>query len=623
MGSPLLWALLAAAPLMGQADARPAARIPLLVVLQDTGETREGLPVLEERPDAATYLAVLTRGFSGRMLRLFRYEQQWLAAADGRPVEPAYLLLSSQQGGFPRFGFWLGTERKADAGYVDLHRQQRLTGRFGAMDQIFPHELTHVIVRQLAGDPPSGGANQVHAVGVRTDPRLAFDEGFAEHVQILAVDDPGAAPETAALASDQRKLVQAEMAYETYRRALTARWSPLPPARVGFLFWFPQTEQVSRYHLVKENRFARQPVIPARLLERDDPYAAYLIDNTVPGGPDDPFRPTSRLLSTEGVVASLFWRWATSEALQSSYREPEFYEPFGVVAESVDPFDNVYLKLFAVLAGGRAHDTQTVIREYVAAFPDEAAVVDRLVRAVGLDLLAAPVPEIWMQNDLFRTGTSLFDQYRGLPRAHTFDLNAAAIVDLMSVDGVRRPLAEAILAAAPFASLSELDRVPGVTSELRQRFDAMARAAERAAAGSAEDSVAELGIAGLLTPLGYRVAPWLLLSVLASAWLYARMRTVSRARALANGFSAASIGLLATWVFTAALDVRGEGLVGGLAAILLASPAATPFLPLWLFGLPGAAWQLAWQRSTGSAARVLAAWATACLPAYLLTRSWF
>ena len=151
----------------------------LLVVLADTGRIRDGYPVLKHHPDEATIREVLTRGFSGKILKLYRLEQTYLERSAGIKPEPAYLLFSNHQGGFPRFGFYLENEDKRHAGYVDLYRTKTLTGRFGSDDQIFPHELRHVIVRQLAGDPPQGGSNQIHAIGVQTDPHNAWSEGFA------------------------------------------------------------------------------------------------------------------------------------------------------------------------------------------------------------------------------------------------------------------------------------------------------------------------------------------------------------------------------------------------------------------------------------------------------------
>src|SRR5512133_1737451 len=119
---------------------------PLLRVLRDTGTTRDGQPVYEAHPDGARYVAALTRGFSGRLLRLYALEQHYLQATRGIEPEPAYLLLSTHMGGFPRFGFFLGTRDKRTAGYVDLTAAREIGGRFGSMDQIFPHELGHVIV---------------------------------------------------------------------------------------------------------------------------------------------------------------------------------------------------------------------------------------------------------------------------------------------------------------------------------------------------------------------------------------------------------------------------------------------------------------------------------------------
>ena len=168
--------VLVAAGVLSAAATKVSAQSPeLVVVLADTGRTcQSGLPVLTRHPQAEHYRPVLTTGMSGRLVRAYRLEQQWLAARDGRVIEPAYLLLSSNQGGFPRTGFCLDGEPKPQAGFVDLPASQRPSGAFGAIDQIFPHEQLHVILHQLAGEAPDGGANQVHAIGVRTDPERGW-----------------------------------------------------------------------------------------------------------------------------------------------------------------------------------------------------------------------------------------------------------------------------------------------------------------------------------------------------------------------------------------------------------------------------------------------------------------
>ncbi len=585
----------------GPAAAAPAA--PLLVVLAETGQERDGLPVYTRHPDAARYEAVLTRGLAGRMLRIYRWEQTFLAARDGLAVGPAYLLMSGNQGGFPRFGFWLDGERKARAGYVDLYRDSNLTGRYGAVDQIFPHELAHVIVRQLAGPAPDGPANQVHAIAVRTDRLTAFNEGFAESFQILAIDDPGAAPETRALAGDTTVLATFGTRLAAYRRALEARWSIAPRALMVFPFWYSQGEQSSRYHDVKANRYARRPEIPERLLARSDRHAAYLLENVLPGAPDDPPKPPARLLASEGAVASLFWRWAADDEIERRYREPAFYARFGVTPGEVPPLENAELKIFAAVAAGAAHDTASLVRAYVAAFPDEAPLVARVLRDRGFGWPLEPPPEIWLANNGFRTGTSLFDQFRAMPRRHTFDLNAASLVDLLTVEGMTRAAAEAILDHAPYASLDGLGGVPEVSPALRARFTAMASAMRSTDTDAMEHS---LSLMAVMKPYLYRAIAWLIVCALLGATLYRAARRIWWPRLALNGLGVALVGLAAAWLLMPQAWV-----------------AWAPWAPLALFGLPGAVWRLARTRSGQEAGRVLAAWALACLPVWLVVTPLF
>jgi len=589
---------------------------PLLVVLAPTGETREGLPVYARHPDAEAHEAVLQAGFSGRLLRVFRLEQQFLRLRDGRAVEPAYLLLSTNQGGFPRFGFWLDDERKDDVGYVDLHESSTLSGRFGAMDQIFPHELAHVIVRQLADSPPpgTGGANQVHAIGVRTDRVTAFSEGFAEAVQVLAVDDPDARPDTRALAADPMPPVRAAGRFAEYRRALEARWALAPPARLAFVFWFGKAEQAQRYHGVKANVFARETPIPARLLDRSDPYKAYLIENTLPGDPGAPVKSTPRLLSTEGVVAALFSDWLADAALQRPATSPGLFERFGVTGDGLTSEDHAWIKLMVVLADARPHDAASLIRGYVRTFPDERDAVARVAQGAGLTWPLPEAAEIWLANDALITGTTLYDQYRALPRVHTFDLNAASLVDLRSVDGVSPDLARAVMGGAPYGSVDELERVSGMTPRLLERFRRMAVEMTAVREANARGDIESIELMRIFRPVFVRAAAWILLASVVAAWLYRRVRETSRWRAAVNGFAAATIGLMGAWVLGAALETaQGPAVV---TFVLV-------FVPLVVCGLPGACWQLVRHRTPREAARVVGAWAAACVPALLVTQPLF
>lgn len=562
-------------------------------------------------PAAAARANVLERGFSGRLLRLYRLAQQFLSQRDGTSVEPAYLLLSTTQGGFPRFGFWLDDTRKDNVGYVDLHERLPLSGRFGAVDQIFPHELMHIIVRQLAGPPPAeaNNANQVHAIGVRTDRVTAFNEGLAEHVQVLAVDDPDAQPATVELAANRGLAAVADKRLGQYRRALEAHWSLAPPARIAFALWFSQTEQALRYHAVKANRFAHEPPIDARLLHGDNLHAAYLLENVLPGPEAGPVKSTPRLLATEGVIASLFSRWVTDPAMQQVAPSAELYTAFGIRAENVRPIDHAFLKLFWVLAKVRPHDAAEFIRGYITTFPAESDAVALLARQVSLSWPLGDDPEIWLANDTFLTGTTLFDQYRALPRPHTFDLNGASLVDLLTIHDVSIELAGAIQRGAPYTAVADLARVPGVTGPILERIRAMAAAMTAVRTARSHEDIESVNLVRLFRPVIVRAGVWMVVCAIAAAWLYGRVRPLPAWRLATNGVAASLLSLGPAWILGTTLQFGDTA----------PAPVILVFVPVVGLGLPGAVWHAVRHRSAAAAALVILAWALTCLPAWLVT----
>lgn len=570
-----------------------------LVILRDTGQERDGLPRLEIEPDSAAAAGMLSRGFSGRLLRLYRWEQEYLHRVSGSAPEPAYLLLSRQQGGFPRFGFYLGEQDKRTAGYVNLHRSGALNGRFGSMDQIFPHELAHIIVRQLAGEKPRGNSSQMHAIGICTDPYEAFSEGFAEHFQIMAIDDPEADPATKALATDDDLRKTAERQAVWYRDELKGSYSPFGPLRMGFLFWFGGTEQVWRYFSVKQNAFAHENEVPPAMMAAKDPYLAYLLQNVTPGEEQAPPKSAARMLSTEGVVSALFYRWATNHDMQQSYRGEEFYAQFGITRGQVSPLENCYLKIFHMLFIKKPADTAAFIDGYKSVFPDESRFVDVVTHDVFLGRQLSATPAIWLANRDFHTGSSLYDQFRSLPRSYTFDLNAASSIDLMGVPGMTPGLAKAILDHAPFSSLNDMARVPGMSPAIMEKFDAMSKEMVRLAAESGEDEEG-LSLGTILWSYIWRALIVLVIATTGGALLYRRVMAKRWLRCVINGVGASLLVLFLAWITT-----------GATVRIAFAGP-------MMVFGVPAALIHLARYRRMAPALGVLLAWAGATIPAILL-----
>lgn len=539
----------------------------LLIVLADSGKTQGAFPVFLRHPHPRPYLDALQRGYSGRLLLVYRAALR----AAGRPVEPAYLCITRHQGGFPRRGFVLDGVSKPESLYVDLVGGMDLHGRFGAMDQIFPHELFHHIAALLCGEPKPGGSNQTHAIGVRTDPVTAFNEGIAEHCQILAIDDPDAHPFTKRLGSDGALRQRAFAQMEAYGRELSA---PLPLCwrwRTTFPFWFGQAEQALRYWAVKDNLYSRESFVTDRLAARSDRYAAYLAENVLPGDAASPRKALPRLVATESVVAHYAWRVST------------FWD-----------LDTYHGKMLEVL---RQRKPQT-LREFSAAwrqvFPEDAGRLDSLER----EALGAPLPahstEIWLANRDLTTGTTLFDQFRALPRTHTFDLNGATRNELMAVAGMDPALADNILRALPVGSLERLRDVRGMTAPVYARFQAMQAEAGKA---SADENLGNL-LRPILLSLGRRfLLVWAVVAA-AAALLYRLVRPVAWWHAALNGAVSMVLVLAPCWVL-------------GLPWFVTACASIA------LLAVPAAVWSIVRPGKQGDWRLVLLAWAATTLPAAL------
>lgn len=575
---------------------------PLLVVLTESGRTRDNVPVLLPHPDAPSIAAKLDTGITRELASVWHMLQTRRNRERGVPIEPAYVLLSGQQGGFPRYGFYLGDVKKAGTPYVDVFRGWELSGRLGAIDQIFPHELAHAIIHELGVEPPPGlRANQVHAVAVRTDRFTAFNEGFAEHIQLMAVEHPGALPETRALPSayGEEDLAQS---LDAYRREMSARFAPATRMRMTFPLWYSNAERNLRYAGVKRNAFAHEVTLAEHLLERGGRARGYLLENTLPGDPAAPRKPLARLLATEGVVSSFFYGWASDGELQQRLRDDAFYAQYGVARDALTPLQNVYLKIFHVLAERKPQSALDLARAYAETFPDEGPLVDaHVLRTFGTHMPDDLPPELWLAGS-FETGTTVFDQFRAAPRVHTFDLNAASILDLTTIEGVTPQMARAIAAASPFRTIDDVRGVAGVTPATVATMQAMAK---RVGEVEKELKEEELSISSILLPYLWRSLAVLITAAIAGALLYRIARRISQkpSSAWRTIVSGGGIGMLAVplaWLL-------GSGL---LAAGLL----------VLLFGVPAALWS---QRRDPAAIAILVARAASVVPAVILTTAWF
>jgi len=480
-------------------------------VVESTAPDGHSYPVFrlaDDSPLVRRVSQVLETSFAHQVILLDRYARNLLLSefvGQTQPqylTAPAYLLMSQEEGGFARHGFWL-EDAKAQrqlvlAGYVNLVVDQESVDD-GTLEEIFSHELGHQILGELVGKLPPGLSRNMHQSMTLTDDSTAFDEGYAEHFQPL-VRDATANP---------------------YLRELSkgATSTDLD------LLWISRVDRQLRTDGVKHNLFIHRKALPAATLDPGaDRYRLYLDNETSTAFLNDELRNGQQMMASEGVIATIFYRIVNDPALRDHYQEAAFYRPFLATAvapdplnKAISPYDNVNLKLLIAMrhaakaiASGVA-PMIAVINSYAAAFPNEAAAVYKLFlettrgatvsqelanafeRAAGdgrrgdiaafrpssraafsllkgttdrvahgdLPLDANLGPQLWLLNADFKIAPAIWSSDRTLPFA--FNLNAATEVDLMTVPGVdlagARKIVSARRARGFFRSLDDLNSV--------------------------------------------------------------------------------------------------------------------------------------------------------------------
>lgn len=466
----------------------------------------------------------LNTSFAQQVLKLDRYARNLVIArrkSIGKPLEdaltaPMYLLMSNEEGGFARLGFWFqdsdGKRRLLMREYVDLVVSERSV-RAGGFEEIFSHELGHLILKALTGGLPAGLSRNMHLSMSITDYPTAFEEGYAEHFQVL-VRDATANPYLRKLS-----IGSLETDMETS--------------------WLSAADGQLRIDGVKRNLFIHRKPLPASALDsQPDLYRVFVDDET-----SIVFLPTElkngqQMLASEGVIATLFYRFVNDDTLRNSYREPSFYEPFtqspvAVPREVITPYENVNLKLFAAMAQVPRWSADQppilgILHKYGQLFPDEAKRADQIfiettwgavtsqqlaaalqrasadghrgdITAFRRDLafpLLAPVmgevlasklfldanlgPELWIVNSDFKIASPYWQTQRTEPLV--INLNTATVPELMSIPGIDLGLARKIVAARDarsfFRTLDDLAAVglPPAVLELIRKMSQQAQA---------------------------------------------------------------------------------------------------------------------------------------------------
>jgi hypothetical protein len=457
------------------------------VPLMKVDPKNHGVPVVTRLTSGALYDQLqkeAREGFTATVLALDELAQRRSGTA---PV-PTWLFLAVEDGGFARAGFWLRDERGerfVPDLYVDLVVDADTVAN-GGFEEIFAHEMGHVFLRRLFPSLPFGYSRTPHMSLAITDYPTAVDEGFATHFQPLV-----------------RRLT----------RNAALRDEDLGLTSKPFVaYWLSNLDRAARSDGVRRNWFVQlqAPQGSAGSSERSTLFDIERLKNG------------NQMLASEGVVATLFYRWLVpgpgdERALLERYgkmfdafaalekRRPAADSP--LMLQLVDNYRSLFPQesermltilldttygatadasltptVESVAARGRSGDIETFIGELTTARKTLAQLRESVLKDPA-KAGAALGPNIWLLSDAPMGGPD--------KNAKTaINLNTAECDDLLKLPGIDAAAADKLLASRRhdglFRNLDDFSARAGMGPDAKQTLVEMMRGMQQAGVYSRE-----------------------------------------------------------------------------------------------------------------------------------------
>ncbi len=246
---------------------------------------------------------------------------------------PNILYISDNVGGFPRTGILLKEKNEyveyKNLNFVDLVLNDE-TLRNGELG-IFSHELAHVMMENIIPNMENySKASKPHgSVGI-TDYFMAFIEGWGEHFERLVYEN-----------IDFYKDIYKKSFY--YDKQILKLWNC-------------NIDSEMRINGIYKNKYIYKKLLPQIDISNVDIEDVIIAHHTSDIYDRTKLLNPQEMMSSEGVIATLFYRINTNEILQNNYLKKDIISSFCIrdipkdvqIENLFTPFENVILKNFWV-----------------------------------------------------------------------------------------------------------------------------------------------------------------------------------------------------------------------------------------------------------------------------------
>lgn len=270
------------------------------VLMRKAPQGRSEAPVVTRVREGRLYDALQREAREGFTATALALDELAMKVA-GQAGRNSWLMLSREDGGFARHGFWLKegeAVRWMDEPMVDLVVDANSVAD-GSFEEIFAHELGHVMLRRLLPNLPHGHSRTPHHSFSTTDQQTAFDEGWATHFQGLA----------------RRYTKNERLRAQDYG----LEGKPYLP------LWLSNLDRASRIDGMRQNWFVHRQVTPEGSgddIERRE--VSTLFDRAS-------LKNGAQMLASEGAVATFFYRQLVPAPGTDATLMPRYEAMFGAL----------------------------------------------------------------------------------------------------------------------------------------------------------------------------------------------------------------------------------------------------------------------------------------------------
>lgn len=430
-----------------------AKEIPTIKVLKATNDIQNGLPIYEVGGDGKTFEKIYDNSFIKKSIELYGEAQKYAQIKS----DEIYLIFKENSGCYGRIGFYLKEngqiKDKTKSPYIELSTSM-LKGpydRVSSITQILPHEMGHILYEITTDKRKESdiGSVDMHYSNIITEYNTAFNEGFAEHFEVISeMYEENEGIKKGIINDIERSKNKINPILQSAKKDFRFPLR-LDYYRVIAPFWLQSKENIKRHEL-GVNGDGKYKNLNYSFSNSEE---SILYRNMGMNQDKAKLRNIQQSISTEIVISNFFVKLINSDNVQLNER---YNKVFNIFNKYVNKDERPQIIQF--------------VKGYIREYPkDKDRILNIFKESTGYEYIEEYAPEIWITCESGHINM-IMDQFGGMKIPYyIFNINTCEKEDLLKLKDINVKDAEKIIEYRDknkwFNSRDEFEKVKGISTK--------------------------------------------------------------------------------------------------------------------------------------------------------------